>query len=135
MAEVKSPSTAEPTAASSPSGHPRLGSDDSSSETSFGLLKSAGLVSFDWKLALGDNEIEPREFKRLAKLKLQAEALTAAQVEDLLARKGREGGYARVSLRALAYSLRAFFRFAEGCACCRPGLADAVGHLYLHRDV
>jgi site-specific recombinase XerD len=65
---------------------------------------------------------------------LRLDTLTAAQVEDLLARKGREGGYARVSLRALAYSLRAFFRFAEGCACCRPGLADAVTAPRVYRD-
>ena len=59
----------------------RLGSDISTSETSLGILRSAGLVSFDWKLALGDHEIEPREFKRLAKLKLPLVKLRGEWVE------------------------------------------------------
>jgi SNF2 family DNA or RNA helicase len=59
----------------------RLGSAGPASETSFGILDSAGLVSFDWKLALGDHEIEPREFKRLAKLKLPLVKLRGEWVE------------------------------------------------------
>ena len=65
---------------------------------------------------------------------LRLDTLTAAQVDDLLARMVREGGYARVSVRAFAYCLRAFFRFAEACARCRPGLATAVTAPRVYRD-
>jgi site-specific recombinase XerD len=76
-----------------------------------------------------------REFlARLGKAGLRLDTLTVAQVDDVLARKVQEDGYARVSVRAYAYSLRAFFRYAEGCACCRPGLATAIMAPRVFRD-
>jgi site-specific recombinase XerD len=71
---------------------------------------------------------------QLPQASLRLDTLTAAQVDDLLARKAREGGYACVTVRAFAYCLRAFFRFAEACACCRPGLAAAVTAPRVYRD-
>ena len=59
----------------------KLGSASPTSETSSGLLSESRLVSFDWKLALGDEEIEPREFKRLARLKLPLIKLRGEWVE------------------------------------------------------
>ncbi len=68
-----------------------------------------------------------REFlARLTKAGLRLDTLTVAQVDDILVRKVQEDGYARVSVRSYAYWLRAFFRYAEGCAWCRPGLAAAI---------
>jgi site-specific recombinase XerD len=52
--------------------------------------------------------------------------VTLAQVDELLARKVRDDGYARVTIQTYASALRAFFRYAEGCGWCRPGLAAAV---------
>jgi integrase/recombinase XerD len=57
---------------------------------------------------------------------LRLEALTVAQVDELLARKVRDDGYARVSVRTYASTLRAFFRYAEERGWCRAGLAAAV---------
>ncbi len=57
---------------------------------------------------------------------LELDALTVAQVDDLLARKVREGEYARVTVQTYASTLRAFFRFAEARGWCRPGVAAAV---------
>jgi len=63
---------------------------------------------------------------RLDDAGLQLNTLAVAQVDDILARKLQEDGYARVTVRAYAYRVRAFFRFAEGCGYCRPGLAAAI---------
>ena len=57
---------------------------------------------------------------------LRLDALTVAQVDELLARKVRDEGYARVSVQTYASTLRAFFRYAEGRGWCRPGLAAAI---------
>ena len=57
---------------------------------------------------------------------LRLDALTVAQVDELLARKIRDEGYARVSVQTYASTLRAFFRYAEGRGWCRAGLAAAI---------
>ena len=57
---------------------------------------------------------------------LRLDALTVAQVDELLARKVRDEGYARVTIQTYASTLRAFFRYAEGRGWCRPGLAAAI---------
>jgi site-specific recombinase XerD len=57
---------------------------------------------------------------------LRLDALTVAQVDELLARKVRDEGYARVSVQTYASNLRAFFRYAEGRGWCRAGLAAAI---------
>jgi integrase/recombinase XerD len=62
---------------------------------------------------------------RLTGAGLQLEAVTVAQLDELLARRVQEG-YARVSVRTYASTLRAFFRFAEANRWCRRGLATEV---------
>ena len=57
---------------------------------------------------------------------LRLDTLTVAQVDELLARKVRDEGYARVTIQTYASTLRAFFRYAEGRGWCRPGLAAAI---------
>ena len=49
-----------------------------------------------------------------------------AHVDDALLDKLQRGGYARTSVRIYAFSLRAFFRYAEARDWCRPGLAAAI---------
>jgi site-specific recombinase XerD len=56
---------------------------------------------------------------------LRLDTLTIAQVDDFLARKVRDDGYARVSIKRYASDLRAFFRYAERRGWCRAGLAAA----------
>ena len=49
----------------------RLGAGPSSSSPDRnGTFTQATLVNFDWKLAIGDDELDPRELKRLARLKM-----------------------------------------------------------------
>jgi integrase/recombinase XerD len=57
---------------------------------------------------------------------LRLDVLTVAQVDELLAKKIRDEGYARVTVQTYASTLRAFFRYAEGRGWCRPGLAAAI---------
>jgi integrase/recombinase XerD len=57
---------------------------------------------------------------------LQLQKLTVAQVDELLAKKVREEGYARLTIQTWASSLRRFFRFAEGRGWCRQGLAASI---------
>ena len=63
---------------------------------------------------------------RIDEAGLRLDALTVAQVDELLARKVRDEGYARVSVQTYASNLRAFFRYAEGRGWCRAGLAAAI---------
>ena len=63
---------------------------------------------------------------RIAEAGLRLDTLTIAQVDELLARKIRDEGYARVTIQAYASTLRAFFRYAGGRSWCRPGLAAAI---------
>jgi integrase/recombinase XerD len=63
---------------------------------------------------------------RVDEVGLRLDALTVAQVDELLAKKVRDEGYARVTIQTYASTLRAFFRYAEGRGWCRPGLANAV---------
>jgi len=48
----------------------RLGSGPGSPTDRGGTFTQQTLVKFDWKLAIGDDELDPRELKRLAKLKM-----------------------------------------------------------------
>jgi integrase/recombinase XerD len=63
---------------------------------------------------------------RIAEAGLRLDTLTVVQVDELLARKIRDEGYARVTVQTYASTLRAFFRYAEGRSWCRPGLAAAI---------
>jgi len=63
---------------------------------------------------------------RIAEAGLRLDTLTVAQVDELLARKIRDEGYARVTIQTYASTLRAFFRYAGGRNWCRSGLAAAI---------
>ncbi len=52
--------------------------------------------------------------------------LTVAQVDELLAKKVRDEGYARTTIQRWASALRRFLRFAERRGWCRQGLAAAI---------
>ena len=52
--------------------------------------------------------------------------ITIADLDEAIARKGRDDGYARLSVRAYASSLRSFFRYAESRGWCTRGLAALV---------
>lgn len=68
-----------------------------------------------------------REFlTRIDEAGLRLDALTIARVDELLARKVRDEGYARTSVQTYASTLRAFFRYAEGRGWCRASLAAAI---------
>jgi site-specific recombinase XerD len=54
------------------------------------------------------------------------ERLTVARVDELLAKKVHDAGYARLTIQTWASSLRRFFRFAEGRGWCRQGLAASI---------
>lgn len=71
---------------------------------------------------------------QLSEAGLQLDTLTIPQLDDILARRLREGGYARVTVRSYVSRLRAFFRYAEACAWCHPGLAVALVAPRLFRD-
>ena len=63
--------------------------------------------------------------------------LTIADLDEAMARKGRDDGYARLSLRAYASSLRSFLRYAESRAWCTRGLAALVAspRVYQHENL
>jgi integrase/recombinase XerD len=63
---------------------------------------------------------------QIEKAALQLKKLTVAQVDELLAKKVRDDGYARITIQRWASTLRRFFRFAEGRGWCRQGLAAAI---------
>jgi integrase/recombinase XerD len=63
---------------------------------------------------------------QIEELGLRLEMLTVTQVDDLLAKKVRDAGYARATIQRWASTLRRFFRFAEGRGWCRKGLAAAI---------
>lgn len=57
---------------------------------------------------------------------LRLQTLTVAEVDELLAQKVRDEGYARVTVQTWVSALRPFFRFAEARGWCRSGLAAAI---------
>jgi site-specific recombinase XerD len=57
---------------------------------------------------------------------LRLDLITVTHVDELLTGKVQDGGYARVTIRTYASTLRNFFRYAEQQGWCRPGLAAAV---------
>jgi site-specific recombinase XerD len=63
---------------------------------------------------------------QIEKATLQLKVLTVVQVDELLAKKVRDEGYARITIQRWASTLRRFFRFAEGRGWCRQGLAAAI---------
>jgi integrase/recombinase XerD len=54
------------------------------------------------------------------------ESVSVSDIDSLLLEKVNAGHYARISVRAYASSLRAFFRYATFRGWCRPGIATSV---------
>ena len=52
--------------------------------------------------------------------------ITIAEIDEAVARKGRDDGYARISVKVYASGIRSFFRHAERKGWCRRGLADLI---------
>jgi site-specific recombinase XerD len=63
---------------------------------------------------------------QIEKASLPLKQLTVPQVDELLAKKVRDEGYARITIQRWASTLRRFFRFAEGRGWCCQGLAAAI---------
>jgi site-specific recombinase XerD len=63
--------------------------------------------------------------------------ITITDVDEAIARKGRDDGYARLSVRAYASSLRSFLRYAESRGWCTRGLAALVAspRVYQHENL
>jgi len=68
---------------------------------------------------------------------LRLKTLTGSQVSELLAKKIRDCGYMRVTVRRCAATIRPFLRFAEQRKWCSPGLAAAVKtpRIYSHEGL
>lgn len=93
---------------------PRVSTEGTSPGESAGILTQATLVKFDWRLAIGDQEFDARELKKLAKLKMplvqvrgQWVEIDAARVEEAIKfwekrRKGRGVSAAEALRVALA---------------------------------
>ena len=60
--------------------------------------------------------------------------VSIADIDATIARKGEQEGYARASIQRHVDALRAFFRYAEQRAWCRPGLATAIMSPHLFAD-
>ena len=52
--------------------------------------------------------------------------VSIGDIDAAIARKGEQDGYKRTSIQSYVNALRAFFRYAEQRAWCRPGLAAAI---------
>ena len=52
--------------------------------------------------------------------------ITIAEIDEAIARKGRDDGYGRSSVKVYASGIRTFFRHAERKGWCRRGLADVI---------
>ena len=63
--------------------------------------------------------------------------ITIPDLDEAIARKGRDDGYARLSVRAYTCSLRSFFRYAESRGWCTRGLAAVVAspRVYQHENL
>ena len=68
---------------------------------------------------------------------LRLRTLTAAQLDEVVARKVRHGRSSRVTLKRWATALRPFLRFAGQRGWCRPKLADALRtpRVYAHEGL
>ena len=63
--------------------------------------------------------------------------MTITDIDEAVARKGRDDGYARLSIRAYASSLRSFLQYAESRGWCTQGLAALVAspRVYQHENL
>jgi integrase/recombinase XerD len=87
------------------------------------LLRERGLSS---KTVAYDRRTTHEFLAQIEKANLDLKKLTVAQVDDLLVKKVRDEGYARITIQRWASTLRRFFRFAEGRGWCRHGLAASI---------
>ena len=60
--------------------------------------------------------------------------ITIRQIDEVLARKGTDGGYSRRGIQSYASGLKPFFLYAEQQNLCRRGLADAIKAPRIFRD-
>jgi site-specific recombinase XerD len=60
--------------------------------------------------------------------------ITIRQIDEILTRKGTEGGYSRRGIQSYASGLRTFLRYAEQQNLCRRGLADAIKAPRIYRN-
>jgi integrase/recombinase XerD len=63
---------------------------------------------------------------QLCQAGLRLDALTIAQLDDVMVRQSHQDNYARRTVRLRVDSLRAFFRYAEARGWCHHGLARAL---------
>jgi integrase/recombinase XerD len=63
--------------------------------------------------------------------------ITITDVDEAMTRKGRDDGYARLSIRAYTSSLRSFLQYAESRGWCTRGLAVSVAspRVYQHENL
>jgi site-specific recombinase XerD len=63
--------------------------------------------------------------------------MTITDIDEAVTRKGRDDGYARLSIRAYASSLRSFLQYAESRGWCTQGLAALVAspRVYQHENL
>ena len=63
--------------------------------------------------------------------------LTIADLDEAIARKGRDDGYSRLSAQVYASGLRTFLRYAESRGWCKRGLASLVAspRVYQHENL
>ena len=66
--------------------------------------------------------------------RLALHEITIRQIDEVLARKGTEGGYSRGGIQSYASDLRVLFRYAEQQNLCRPGLAEAIKAPHIFRN-
>jgi integrase/recombinase XerD len=67
----------------------------------------------------------------------QLKKLSIREIDEAIAKKGREDHCSRASIQFYAASLRAFFRYAETKGWCRQGLAAAImaPRVYQHESI
>jgi hypothetical protein len=63
--------------------------------------------------------------------------ITITDVDEAMTRKGRDDGYARLSIQAYASNVRSFLRYAESKGWCTQGLAALVAspRVYRHENL
>lgn len=60
--------------------------------------------------------------------------MTIAEIDEAVARKGRDNGYSRISVKVYASGIRSFLRHAERKGWCPRGLADVVESPRVYQD-
>jgi integrase/recombinase XerD len=66
--------------------------------------------------------------------RLALHEITIRKIDEVLSRKGTEGGYSRRGIQSFASDLRVLFRYVEQQNSCRPGLAEAIKAPHIFRN-